>query len=77
MRRLQYTGYNCVEVLAFVGSPGVDCDMVHTTDRPIVYANKGGVAMRSGEWVVVDDAGVMHVIESENDSCLTQESARR
>lgn len=59
--RIQFTGDNCLSVLAFTGRPSWHILELHTTDNPYVYVDGEPVLMEKGDWAVKDSSGTVTV----------------
>ena len=46
----QFDGENCLSLLQWMGEPGWDNPMIHTTDHPIIHTLEGDMSVSVGDW---------------------------
>jgi hypothetical protein len=50
---VQFTGKNAFEIFKFIGDKeALDCDMIHSTDNPVIETLDGRMECRPGDWVI-------------------------
>lgn len=49
---LQFTGDNCITILHWMGVPGWDNVMLHSTDAPVIHSLEGDLVASIGDWII-------------------------
>jgi hypothetical protein len=50
---IQFTGSNCIAVLAFMGDREAVYNLdIHTTDNPVIHTLEGQLTASPGDWVI-------------------------
>jgi len=50
---VQFTGSNAFEIWGFVGDrEALNCDMLHSTDHPVIRTLEGTMEVTPGDWVI-------------------------